>query len=217
MDENNPSAATPPPPPPASTGAPGFSSNPPPPPPPAAYGAPVPPPYPLVPPPYVADRKSPALAWILSCFPGLGHLYLGLYQRGIFFGLAFVFCISMASHHRGEFFGPLIAFVWFFGIIDAVRQAHAINRGYVAEGGFAPSAAPVRRASGTASLTWGVILVGIGALWLIDQYVDIDLSFLGRWGAPVAFILLGIVLIATHVRGKRRENETGVGMPPKTY
>lgn len=208
MDENTPQ--TPPSPPgPAVAPPPAYSAAPPPPP----YTAPAVPPAYL---PYPAETKSPALAGFLSMFPGLGHLYLGLYQRGIFFGLAFVICISFSAHGRGEFFGPLIAFVWFFGVIDAVRQAHAINRGFVAEGGFAPSAAPARRASGTASLTWGVILVGIGALWLIDRYVDVDWSFLDRWGAPAAFILLGLVLIISHVRKKRVENESGVGMPPRT-
>ena len=45
---------------------------------------------------------------------------------------------SITSHGRGgEFFGPLIAFLWFFGVIDAVRQAKAINRGQLAEGGWA--------------------------------------------------------------------------------
>lgn len=215
MDENTPQTSAPPP-----GSGPGAAPPPPPAPPPAAPAyAPPAPPYPLIPPPYAVERKSPALAGFLSIFPGLGHLYLGLYQRGIFFGIAFVLCISMSAHGRGEFFGPLIAFVWFFAIIDAVRQAHAINRGYVAEGGFASSAAPavVRKANGTASLTWGVVLVGIGFLWLIDRYVDIDWSFLDRWGWPSAFILLGLVLIVSHVRKKRRENETGVGMPPKTY
>ncbi|MEO8189235.1 MAG: hypothetical protein ABI682_02750 [Acidobacteriota bacterium] len=198
--------------------------SPPPPPPPAAPFSPPPaavPPPPVVAPPaaYVADRKSPALAGLLSMFPGLGHLYLGLYQRGLAFGVAFVICISASAHGRGEFFGPMIAFVFFFAVIDAVRQAHAINRGYVLATGFGPAAGappPVRVSSGTASLTWGVILVGLGSLWLIDRYFDIDWSFLDRWGAPAAFILLGVVLIATHLRRRRRENADGVGMPPRT-
>ena len=212
MDENpNPAPPTPPPaaavppaPPPAYASAPAGS-----------YPMPTPPPP--VPMPYGPDHKSPALAGFLSMFPGLGHLYLGLYQRGIFFGLAFVLCITASAHGRGEFFGPLIAFVWFFAIIDAVRQAHAINRGVVAESGFAASAPAVRpRSDSAASLTWGVILVGLGSLWLVDRYVDIDWSFLDRWGAPAAFILLGLILIVTHVRRKRRENEAGLGMPPRT-
>ena len=107
--------------------------------------APQPPPAPaaFAPPPVVhtvvVDRKSPALAGFLSFFPGLGHLYLGLYPRAFAVGGAFILGIMMTSHGGpGEFFGPLIAFVWFFGIIDAVRQANAMNRGEVAAEGFAP-------------------------------------------------------------------------------
>ncbi len=165
--------------------------------------------------PVIAERKSPGLAGVLSIFPGLGHLYLGLYSRGLAFAGAFVFCIWMA-HRAGEFFGPLIAFIWFFGIIDAVRQAKAINRGQVAEGGFAAEKQIRRAAQGTGTLTWGVILVGIGALWLIDRYVEIDWSFMEEWGGPLALILLGFVLIVTHVARKRRENESGAGLPPRS-
>lgn len=183
-----------------------------------------PPPAPLAPaPPSVAppivvpvvEKKSPGLAGLLSIFPGVGHLYLGLYSRALAFAGAFVLCIWMA-HRAGEFFGPLVAFVWFFGIIDAVRQAKAINVGQVAEGGFAPEKQIRRAASGVGALTWGVILIGLGSLWLIDRYVEIDWSFMEDWGGPLALILLGFVLIVTHVTKKRRENESGAGMPPRS-
>ena len=167
----------------------------------------------------VVDRKSPGLAGFLSVFPGLGHLYLGLYPRAFTVGGAFALGIMMTSHGRaGEFFGPIIAFIWFFGIIDAVRQAKAMNRGQVAESGFAPEQQMRKAAQGTGALTWGVILVGIGGLWLADQYADLDRfwEIIGSWGAPAAFILLGLVLIVSHVRGARRRNEAGVGMPPRS-
>ena len=108
--------------------------------------------------------------------------------------------------------------MWFFGIIDAVRQAKAMNRGQVAESGFAPEQQIRKAAEGTGALTWGVILVGIGGLWLADQYVDLDAfwEIVGSWGAPAAFILLGVVLIVSHVRSARRRNEAGVGMPPRS-
>src|SRR5512141_1359297 len=112
----------------------------------AAPSAPPPPPAPPVAPatvvaPVIVDRKSPGLAGFLSMFPGLGHLYLGLYQRAFAFGGAFILAIAFTSHgHGGEFFGPLIAFIWFFAIIDAVRQAKAINRGQLAESGWAAEA-----------------------------------------------------------------------------
>ena len=185
--------------------------------------APQPPPTPstFAPPPVVhtviVARKSPALAGFLSAFPGLGHLYLGLYPRAFAVGGAFILGIMMTSHGGpGEFFGPLIAFVWFFGIIDAVRQANAINRGEVAAEGFAPEQQLRKAAAGTGGLTWGVILVGLGSLLLIDRYFEIDWSFMSEWGGPAAFILLGLVLIASHVRKRRRENEAHVGMPPRS-
>ena len=178
----------------------------------------VPPPATTVPPAVIVERKSAGLAGFLSMFPGLGHLYLGLYQRAFAFAGAFVFLIAITSHgRRGEFFGPLIFFVWVFAIIDAVRQAKAINRGQVAEAGFAP-AVQLKRSPGTAGLTWGVILVGLGALWLLHRYDLLDrfLDAIPDWGAPGIFILLGVILIVTHVQKRRREHESGIGMPPSS-
>jgi hypothetical protein len=197
MDPNTP--ATPPPPPPLA----------PPPPPvmPAALVQPV-----------IVERKSPGLAGFLSFFPGLGHLYLGLYQRAFAFAGAFCVLIFFNSHHGRivVLSGPATAFLWFFGIIDAVRQAKAINRGFVSESGFA-ALSQIRKASeGTGSLTWGVILVGLGSLWIIDRYVDIDWSFMEEWGGPAALILLGLVLVISHIRRKRIEHASGVGMPPRS-
>jgi hypothetical protein len=197
MDPNTP--ATPPPPPP-------LSPAPPPPVMPAALGQPM-----------IIERKSPGLAGFLSCFPGLGHLYLGLYQRAFAFAGAFCVLLFFNSHGRIHVLsGPATAFLWFFAIIDAVRQAKAINQGFVPEGGFAPQAQIRRASEGTGSLTWGVILVGLGTLWIIDRYVDIDWSFMEEWGGPAALILLGLVLVISHIRRKRSEHESGVGMPPRS-
>lgn len=187
-------------------------------------GAPPPPVAPYGPPaaPIIVEKKSPGLAGILSAiFPGLGQLYLGLYQRAFKIAASFAGCIwivSADSFHGNltPIFGMGIAFIWFFGIIDAVRQAKAINAGTVDAGGLAVSerASRVKRES-TASLTWGVILVGIGTLWLIDRYVDLDWfwAMVEDWLAPVSFILLGLVLIITYVIKKRRRNESEVWPP----
>jgi hypothetical protein len=169
--------------------------------------------------PVIVDRKSPGLAGFLSMFPGLGHLYLGLYQRAFVIGGAFIVLISVTSHgQRGEFFGPLIAFIWFFGVIDAVRQAKAINRGQLAEGGWVAEQQIKKAAAGSGALTWGVILMGIGALWLVNQYLDLEgfWDIMETWGTPAAFILLGLILIVSHVIKRRRENESHVGMPPRS-
>ena len=184
-------------------------------PPPPAPSVAVPPPA-AVPPPVIIERKSPGLAGFLSVFPGLGHLYLGLYQRAFAIGGAFILMIALTSHGSGgEFFGPLIAFIWFFGIIDAIRQAKAINRGQVAESGWAGEQ-QLKAAASSGALTWGVILVGLGSLWLIDRYFEIDWSFMENWGGPAAFILLGLILIVSHIRKRRAENDAQIGMPPRS-
>jgi hypothetical protein len=178
---------------------------------PPAYAPPV-----AIPPPVIIERKSAGLAGFLSVFPGLGHLYLGLYQRAFAIGGAFILGVTMTSHGGpGEFLGPLVAFIWFFGIIDAVRQAKAINRGQLAEYNFAGEQ-KLKLAAGSGGLTWGVILVGLGGLWLIDRYFEIDWSFMEDWGGPLAFILLGLVLIVSHIRKRRAENDAQVGMPPRS-
>ena len=186
------------------------------------------PPPPVVPsaatgPIVVLEKKSPGLAGVLSgIFPGLGQLYLGLYQRAFKVAAVFIGLIWMVS---ADFFGgrmtPLlgmgIAFTWFFGIIDAVRQAKAINSGYVNGGALAASerAAIKRAPEGTASLTWGVILVGIGTLWLLDRYADLDAfwALVEDWLVPVSFILLGSILITTYVIKRRRRNASEVWPP----
>jgi hypothetical protein len=188
---------------------------------PAIPPPPVPPPPSSTPPatPLPAyDRKSAGLAGFLSMFPGLGHLYLGLYQRAFAFAGAFCVLIFFNTHgHRmAVLSGPATFFVWVFAIIDAVRQARAINQGRLQEGGWAPEEQLVRGGQGTAGLTFGVIMVGLGALWLIDRYVDIDWSFMDRWGGPAVLILLGVVLIATHVGKKRKEHANGIGFPPRS-
>jgi hypothetical protein len=212
MEDNRYQAPAPPPP---LTGA--GESLPPPPPPPLTTTA--------TGPVVILEKKSPGLAGVLSAlFPGLGHLYLGLYNRAFKIAGGFVLCIWLVSvgfmgGHLAPVFGLGIAFIWFFGIIDAVRQAKAINSGTVEGGGLAMSEKAIlrRTSESMGGLTWGVILVGIGTLWLLDRYVDLDAFWAAveDWLAPVAFIVLGVILITTYVMKKRRHNATEE-WPPRT-
>jgi len=80
--------------------------------------------------------KNPAAAGLLSLFPGLGHVYLGLYKRGIVFFAIFVMLIAIADRGDSGPFGMLIPFWVIFVLIDAVRQARAINATGMPEPGF---------------------------------------------------------------------------------
>src|ERR1039458_93844 len=130
-----PAAALPSPPPPKNPGAPGglrSRAGPPPGPPTPPSLSPAPPPPPIAFGPAAALPsaplpKNPGAAGVLGIIPGMGHLYLGLYQRAaILFGVWVLF-ISLADHSRGPFPGIAIPFWMVFSIIDATRQAKAIN------------------------------------------------------------------------------------------
>ncbi|MDO3409660.1 hypothetical protein QWJ34_07780 [Saccharibacillus sp. CPCC 101409] len=73
---------------------------------------------------------------ILSFVPGLGHLYMGLLQRGVsflvaFFGLAtaLVFLTGITHNHAFLLFMGVLPIVWIYGMFDAVQLAERKSRG----------------------------------------------------------------------------------------
>jgi len=173
----------------------------PPPPPPVAFGpAPAQPPYPRW-------AKSPGTAGALGMMPGLGHLYLGLYQRAaIFFGV-FVLLVTLAERSHGPFPGLFFPFLFAFSILDAVRQAKAINATGAPEPGLIGGEKPVK-VSG--SLTAGILLILVGGFLLLNRFVTIDLSFLNDWW-PALLVVFGAWQVFTYWKGKQDETKTEAG------
>ena len=179
--------------------------------PPAAPQAPVEP-TPVTPapgPPAGTLRRSPGLALVLSFFPGLGHLYLGLYQRAFAIFLCFAIAIWLSEHSH---LGILVAFVWFFAVIDAYRQAQCINLGLCPE-----PISGVTKAAGTrrGALGFGVFLLVIGVVLLYNQFYPIDFTFLEDWW-PLLLVLAGLYLVAAHFREKQRQSRRAAeaDLPP---
>ena len=147
--------------------------------------------------------KSPALAMFLSAFPGLGNVYNGLYLRGLVFFLIIFSMIAIISTNQTDaeaFFGPAIAFFWFFNIIDAYRQAVLINHGYQQDLGL--NDLPKRPRAGQGGIAAGVILVLIGVYALLERYVNIELDWIfDLW--PLAAVGLGLWLIWGTIRDRR--------------
>lgn len=178
------------------------STNPQPPTSPSPAPAPTPPPIAFGPsgplPAAPPLPKNPGAAGALGIIPGMGHLYLGLYQRAaILFGIWVLF-ISLAHHSRGPFPGIAIPFWMVFSIIDASRQAKAINATGRPEANILGSDEPVR-VSG--SLTAGVLLILIGAFLLLDRLVTIDLSFLNDWW-PLLLVAFGGWQVFRHYQSR---------------
>ena len=178
-------------------------STPPPPPaatqvPPVAYA----PPYAAAPPRLAAPPgKNPAAAGLLSFFPGLGHVYLGLYKRGIVFFAVFVLLIAIADRSSGPI-GMLIPFWWVFVLIDAVRQARAINSTGMPEPGFFGEEKPMKANGG---LTFGIFLMLVGLFLLLEKVFTIDLDFLLDWWPGLLVAFGGWQVFAYFQEKKRRE------------
>ncbi len=173
--------------------------NPPPPPPPVAYPSPAP--YGMYPPPVYNPRaKSVATAAILSILPGLGHVYLGLYNRGFIFFAVHALCITTVAEGRSPLpFALLIPFWFFFVMVDAMRQAKLIN-----ETGRGES--DLRIGSSwklDGSLTAGVFLILVGLFFTLNRYFDIDLTFLlDNW--PLLLIAIGAWQVFGYMKARQQ-------------
>lgn len=151
--------------------------------------------------------KNPAAAGLLSFFPGLGHVYLGLYKRGIVFFAILVLLIAIADRPHTGPFGMLIPFWWIFVLIDAVRQARAINATGMPEPGFFGEEKPWKADGG---LTFGIFLILIGLFFLLDRIVDIDLGFLLDWW-PALLVAFGGWQVVAYFQEKKRREEASAG------
>lgn len=133
-------------------------------------------------------RKSPGLAVIFSFLPGLGHVYLGLHQRGVAFFAAFLASIWLVGH--ADLSGAIVVFLFLSCMIDAYQMA--TNHSFPSQS--ASTARP-------GNLVLGLILLGVGALALFNNFYPLDLSFLQDWW-PVALLLLGLWLVVADLRAR---------------
>jgi hypothetical protein len=176
---------------------------------PAQATPPVPPAAPTPLPP-VPVRRSPGLAVVLSCFPGLGHLYLGLYDRAFTIFVCFAISIWLADHAN---LGILVAGVVLFGFVDAYRQAQALNLGLGPEPLM--GVATNRKTPRSGRLGFGIFLLLVGIVLLYNQFNPIDFSFLQDWW-PLLLVLGGGYLLAAHFVDKQRQakRERDLDLPP---
>jgi hypothetical protein len=160
--------------------------------------------------PPLGSRRSPWIAAFLAFFPGLGSIYNGSYARGVAFFMAVLGTIHLANRGN-ELFGFGVAFLWFFNVIDAYREARLIQAGWAHDLG----AARPRPASSVAEgIGFGVLLFLVGLLSLLDVMgYDVDWVF-DYW--PLGLMLAGgwfIVVAILRLRADRRRLEASQSAP----
>jgi Domain of unknown function (DUF5668) len=151
-------------------------------------------------------RRAPGLALVLSFFPGLGHLYLGLYQRAMVIFLCFATAIWLAEHSS---LGILVAFVWFFAVIDGYRQAQALNLGLVPEPILGD---PKQKTAKRGSLGFGIFLVVLGVILFYRD--SIDFTWLEDYW-PMLLVVAGAYLLGAHFweQAKQRKKDLEAELP----
>ena len=175
----------------ASRPAPPMPSSEPAPPPPAAPADPVRPPVaygygdPLA--------KSPGVALFLSIlFPGLGHIYVGAYERSLMIIGGIGVSIWAIVHSEGALW-PLafaIAFGYFFSIFDAYREAQIVN--------LAGQELPKPQTQGEGRLVFGIFLTVVAGLVLADNLDLFDIRWFYQWW-PVLVLLSGVYFIGSWI------------------
>ena len=153
---------------------------------PRSYSQPPPPGHPYDPQVQTRDsrRKSPALATILSSFPGLGQVYVGYYQTGFMFALTIAVAIAVLNTKIGTGLRVLVAislaFFWIFNMIDANRRAQHYNLVLAGlDGEEIPEG--FKAAGGMGSMPVGLILVVVGVLIMLDLNFGVSLEWLENW------------------------------------
>ena len=165
-----PSSEPSPPPPPAAPAAPAMTQT---------YGDPL--------------AKSPGLALFLSIlFPGLGHIYVGAYERSLMIIGGIGVSIWAMVHSEGALW-PLafaIAFGYFFSIFDAYREAQIAN--------LAGQELPKPQRQGEGRLLFGIFLTVVAALVLADNLGLFDIRWFYEWW-PVLVLLVGVYFIGSWI------------------
>ena len=149
-------------------------------------------------------HKSPVLAAVMSCMPGLGQIYVGYYQQGFIHVLVAASLVALLNSGLGALqplAGFFLAFFWLYNVVDAARRATFYNR---AIAGLGPDEIPedMKMPGTRGSLVGGVVLIIAGAIAISYTRFGFSLDWLEEWW-PVALFLVGGYLIYKHFANGR--------------
>lgn len=155
----------------------------------ALLGAPANPP---------SRRYKPLVAAMLAVVPGFGQVYNGQLRRGVVFAALLLFSIYKASSVSGGIWPEVTMFIWVFSAFDAYNGAVRLNAGERLRddilGDFrAQDSTHVR-------LLWGMVLIALGLMFLMENILPQWLSFEKTW--PMLAIAVGAWLVYSCLREK---------------
>ncbi len=143
---------------------------------------------------------SPVAATFLGFVPGLGAVYNGQYMKAVVHVLIFASMIGILSGDHADSMkavvGILLGAFIIYMAIDANLSAKTRLAGNAATEGWSGARVP--------NTTWPFILMGIGVLFLLQNFNVLNLdSVIDKWW-PVALIIVGGMLAWRKMDGERK-------------
>ncbi len=155
--------------------------------------------------------RSPALAGILAFFfPGTGALYNRQIAKGLIFMIIIVGLISTLAQGPPLFVILLSSFLlagfYIYQIIDAIQTSKSINRRYLmGEEEEEMEVEEFPEAVKAGSIFWGIILILLGAFFILANFDVISYSIAWKFW-PFVIIAIGGKLIADYFIKQKKEN-----------
>jgi hypothetical protein len=152
-------------------------------------------------PPRQSGSGSPALAFLLSFFFGVGAIYNGQYAKNIIHIVIFGTLITIVSSGAAEglepLFGLLIAVWWFYMAFEAYHTARKRQLGLVPD--EFSSIFPLRsaRRGGTVA---PFVLIGLGVLFFLSTMDILHFRDIARFW-PLLLIGLGAYMLYSRMSG----------------
>ncbi len=141
-------------------------------------------------------KRGPGWAVVLSLIPGLGQMYSGQMTRGLLILGGFMFAASGPS--LGQLQTPVVFTLYCWNLFDAYWITQRINRAGIPIPPPLPEEHPWESA---ASPAWGVMLILVGAVFLLNNLGVRWLTFDRAW--PAVLLGLGIWLLIVFALSRR--------------
>lgn len=156
-------------------------------------------------PPVASGGSNPVAATLLGFIPGVGQMYNGEFAKAFLYVVIFASLIWASD--RADIFGLFVAVFYFYMVFDAYRTAKTRQQGQPVPsdifgmGGSSDSVAGIRREFAHVPVG-AIILIGLGALFLLDNIWHFHFAWLGRlW--PLILVAIGVRLF---MRRSARQN-----------
>lgn len=168
---------------------------------------------------HMADgNKNRITALLLSLLPGVGHLYLGMQQRGLQLMGCFLISIFVMDQLRLTLFLFLLPLLWCYAFFDVLHQLKKWERNELTDEPFIAVFIPYQRWIGLGLLVIGIYYLfdRIAREWLSSYYPDLMQQYYEiKYMLPTIIIsfvlvLLGIKLLFGTSRKEKQNGEEEV-------